>query len=94
MRSGNGKILIIGGGIGGASAAIALRNSGFDATVYEARSARGTQYGGCYVLWYAGVMSLARLGLLDKAIALGHRVDRFEMCGEHGNTHYSVTRAF
>ncbi|MFE3279205.1 FAD-dependent monooxygenase [Nocardia sp. NPDC059239] len=85
--------MIIGGGIGGAGAAIALRNNGFDATVYEARSARGTQYGGCYVLWYAGVMSLARLGLLDKAIALGHRVDRFEMCGEHGSTHYSVDMA-
>ncbi|MEU6584187.1 NAD(P)/FAD-dependent oxidoreductase [Nocardia sp. NPDC046763] len=93
MRSGYGNILIIGGGIGGTSAAIALRNSGFDATVYEARSLRGTQYGGCYVLWYAGVMSLARLGLLDKAIALGHRVDRFEMCGEHDNVHYRVDMA-
>ncbi|MGW4125479.1 FAD-dependent oxidoreductase [Nocardia sp. NPDC004711] len=93
MRSDSGKILIIGGGIGGTSAAIALRNSGFDATVYEARSPRGTQYGGCYVLWYAGVMSLARLGLLDKAIAVGHRVDRFEMCSELDNTHYSVDMA-
>jgi 2-polyprenyl-6-methoxyphenol hydroxylase-like FAD-dependent oxidoreductase len=93
MRSGNGKILIIGGGIGGTSAAIALRNSGFDATVYEARTLRGTQYGGCYVLWYAGVMSLARLGLLDKAMSLGHPVDRFEMCSEHDKVHYHVDMA-
>lgn len=90
MRIGNRKILIIGGGIGGSAAALALRRVGLEAGLYEARSRQGTQYGGCYVLWYAGVMSLARLGLAENAYGLGHRLARFEMCDAHGRVLNSV----
>ncbi|MEU7612622.1 FAD-dependent monooxygenase [Micromonospora sp. NPDC049204] len=90
MLTSKRPILIIGGGIGGAAAALALRQAGLDAVVYEARSQRGTRYGGCYVLWYAGMQSLRRLGVADKVRAAGHRVDRFEMCDERGRLLYRV----
>ena len=80
MRVGNRRILIVGAGIGGSAAAIALRRAGLEPELYEARSRQATQYGGCYVLWYAGVLSLDRLGLADQAYACGHRLARFEMC--------------
>lgn len=83
-------VIIIGGGVGGTSAALALRRAGLDAVVYEARSRRGTRYGGCYVLWYAGRRSLERLGLGEQATAAGHRVDRFEMCDDRGRLFYRV----
>ena len=82
--AGDQRILIIGGGIGGTAATIALRNAGLEAVVYEARTRRGTQYGGCYVLWYAGALSLARLGVAERAYARGHQLERLEMCDAHG----------
>lgn len=90
MRVGNQRIIIVGGGIGGTSAAIALRRGGLDAAVYEARSQRGTQYGGCYVLWYAGVLSLTRLGVLKRAYGQGHQLERLEMCDARGRVLNSV----
>jgi 2-polyprenyl-6-methoxyphenol hydroxylase-like FAD-dependent oxidoreductase len=90
MRIGNRKVLVVGAGIGGAAATLALRRSGLEVELYEARSRRGTQYGGCYVLWYAGVLSLARLGLADKASECGHRLARFEMCDARGRVLNSV----
>ncbi|MEU6584197.1 NAD(P)/FAD-dependent oxidoreductase [Nocardia sp. NPDC046763] len=90
MLNSSEPILIIGGGIGGAAAGVALRRAGLDAVVYEARTQRGTRYGGCYVLWYAGRRSLRRLGLGDKVAAAGHRVDRFEMCDDRGRLLYRV----
>ncbi len=90
MRIGNRRILIIGAGIGGSAAALALRRAGLEAELYEARSRKGTQYGGCYVLWYAGVLSLARLGLAEKAYACGHQLARLEMCDTRGRVFNSV----
>jgi 2-polyprenyl-6-methoxyphenol hydroxylase-like FAD-dependent oxidoreductase len=90
MLTSEKPVLIIGGGIGGTAAALALRQAGLDAVVYEARSQRGTRFGGCYVLWYAGRRSLRRLGLGDKVASAGHRVDRFEMCDEYGRLLYRV----
>jgi 2-polyprenyl-6-methoxyphenol hydroxylase-like FAD-dependent oxidoreductase len=79
------RVLIIGGGIGGTAACLALRQAGFDAVVFErSRELRSIQVGGSYVLWYGGVLSLSHLGLADKVQALGHPVERFEMCDAHG----------
>jgi 2-polyprenyl-6-methoxyphenol hydroxylase-like FAD-dependent oxidoreductase len=90
MRIGNRRILIIGAGIGGCTAALALRRAGLEVGLYEARSRQGTQYGGCYVLWYAGVMSLARLGLAEAAYERGYQLARFEMCDARGQVLTSV----
>ncbi|MEX0657554.1 MAG: NAD(P)/FAD-dependent oxidoreductase [Egibacteraceae bacterium] len=76
------RVLIIGGGIGGTAAGVALRQAGLDAQVFErSPDLARTHVGGCYVLWFAGVMSLSQLGLADKVHARGHPVTRFEMCG-------------
>jgi 2-polyprenyl-6-methoxyphenol hydroxylase-like FAD-dependent oxidoreductase len=93
MRVGNRRILIIGAGVGGSAAAIALRRAGLEPEVHEAKSRQATQYGGCYVLWYAGVLSLGRLGLADQAYARGHRLARFEMCDAHGRVLNSLDMA-
>lgn len=90
MRIGNRRILVVGAGIGGGAAALALRRAGLEVGLYETRSRQGTQYGGCYVLWYAGVMSLARLGLAEAAYGCGHQLARFEMCDAHGRLLNSV----
>jgi len=93
MRVGNRRVLIIGAGIGGSAAAIALRRAGLEAEIHESRSRQATQYGGCYVLWYAGVLSLERLGLADQAYARGHRLARFEMCDADGRVLNSLDMA-
>lgn len=84
-RTHSRRALIVGAGVGGAAAGLALRRSGFETTVFErAPSLESAQVGGCYVLWYAGVMSLAQLGLRDRLTAIGHPVERFEMCDSRG----------
>lgn len=85
MGSISGPVLIAGGGIGGIAAAVALRQAGVEAHVYE-RAGRlgGIQVGGCYVLWYAGVLSLDVIGRAEAARAVGHDVERFELCDSEG----------
>lgn len=87
------RVLIVGGGIGGTAAGIALRRVGVECAVFErASDLQRIQVGGSYVLWYGGVLALGHLGLADKARALGHSVERFEMCDAQGRpiTAYDV----
>jgi 2-polyprenyl-6-methoxyphenol hydroxylase-like FAD-dependent oxidoreductase len=58
------KAVIIGGGIGGLSAAIALRQGGIEAHVYE-RAPELTEVGAGLSLWANGVKALHMLGLGD-----------------------------
>lgn len=83
------RIIIIGGGIGGAALCLGLRQAGLNPALFEARSLSSTQIGGCYVLWYAGVKSLARLGLAERAHEVGNPVRRLEMCDEVGRILFS-----
>jgi 2-polyprenyl-6-methoxyphenol hydroxylase-like FAD-dependent oxidoreductase len=79
------RVLIIGGGIGGAAACLALRQAGVEAVVFERSPELGRiQVGGSYVLWYGGVLSLSHVGLADKVHGLGHPVERFELCDRQG----------
>lgn len=83
------RVLIVGAGPGGTALALALRGTAYRPLVFESRSLRGTRYGGCYVLWYAGVKSLARLGLAEPAHAVGNPVRWLEMCDHRGRVFYS-----
>jgi 2-polyprenyl-6-methoxyphenol hydroxylase-like FAD-dependent oxidoreductase len=72
------NIGIVGGGIGGIAAAVALRQAGIDAVVYE-RSAQLGEVGAGMMLWPNATRVLQRMGLLPEIL---------ERCGS--STHFLV----
>ena len=66
------RVAVIGGGIGGLSAAIALRRRGIDAQVYEqAPKLERIQVGGGLHLWTNAMKALIQLGLDERMRAMG-----------------------
>lgn len=63
------NIGIIGGGIGGVAAAVALHRAGIDATVYE-RADEFREVGAGMMLWPNATRVLKELGLLERVAAL------------------------
>jgi 2-polyprenyl-6-methoxyphenol hydroxylase-like FAD-dependent oxidoreductase len=63
------NIGIIGGGIGGVAAAVALHRAGIDATVYERANELG-EVGAGMMLWPNATLVLKELGLLERVAAL------------------------
>ena len=79
------KVAIVGGGIGGLTAALALRAAGHDPLVFE----RTTSYrpvGAGISLWPNGIKALASLGLGEAVAALGGRMDRMSYADHTGRT--------
>lgn len=68
------KIVIIGAGIGGASAGIALQRLGHDVVIYD-RMRENKPVGAALSLWSNGVKVLNWLGLADEVAALGGLMD-------------------
>jgi 2-polyprenyl-6-methoxyphenol hydroxylase-like FAD-dependent oxidoreductase len=64
------KAIIVGAGIGGLTAAIALRHQGVDATVYE-RATAPSEVGAGISLAPNALAALAEIGLADRVRALG-----------------------
>src|ERR1700674_4234263 len=62
------SIAIIGGGIGGVAAAVALRQIGIDATVYE-RAPQMREVGAGMMLWPNATRVLRDIGLLEDVLA-------------------------
>jgi 2-polyprenyl-6-methoxyphenol hydroxylase-like FAD-dependent oxidoreductase len=56
------RAIVVGGGIGGLTTAIALRQAGVEATVYE-RAAELREVGAGLAIWQNAMSALARLGL-------------------------------
>lgn len=78
------KISILGGGIGGLSTAIALKQEGFDVTVYE-RFSQPTEIGAGIVCWPNASFVLEQLGVLknvSKVSGLLNYMNRFSNTGE------------
>jgi 2-polyprenyl-6-methoxyphenol hydroxylase-like FAD-dependent oxidoreductase len=71
------KALIIGGGIGGVSMAIALRRVGIEAVVFEQAEAL-REVGAGLSVWTNAVKALRKLGARDSVLASGSIVERFE----------------
>jgi 2-polyprenyl-6-methoxyphenol hydroxylase-like FAD-dependent oxidoreductase len=63
------RVVIIGGGIGGLTTAIALRSSGMDVHVYEQAPELG-EVGAGVGLWPNAFRALERLGLIEKVLAI------------------------
>ncbi|MHA0289290.1 FAD-dependent urate hydroxylase HpxO [Mycobacterium sp. C3-094] len=76
------KAVIIGAGMGGMSAAIALRQIGVDTHVYE-RVTENKPVGAAISVWSNGVKCLNYLGLAEETAALGGRVETMSYVDGH-----------
>ncbi|MBH0775484.1 FAD-dependent monooxygenase [Nocardia bovistercoris] len=92
MTTTNGRVIILGGGIGGLSASIALRKVGIDATVYEQAPAFGT-VGASLQVWVKGMKAFAELGLADEIRRRGAEVHRQQFFNQHGTPLYHAPLA-
>ncbi|MDZ7962151.1 MAG: FAD-dependent oxidoreductase [Aulosira sp. DedQUE10] len=77
------KIIIIGGGIGGAATALALHQAGFDVTVYE-RTSELREVGAGIALWANATHVLKNLGLLEDAIRVGNPITNYQFNSQSG----------
>lgn len=67
------KAIIIGGGIGGMTAAIALKQAGMDVAVYE-QAPELREVGSGLPLWTNALRALQKVGLVDEIVKLGESV--------------------
>jgi 2-polyprenyl-6-methoxyphenol hydroxylase-like FAD-dependent oxidoreductase len=79
----SGRILVIGGGIGGLTAAIALRRQNFEVTVIE-RDPDWAVYGVGIIQQSNVVRAMAQLGLLDDYLSAGFGFDTVEVFAPTG----------
>jgi 2-polyprenyl-6-methoxyphenol hydroxylase-like FAD-dependent oxidoreductase len=84
------KAIIVGAGVGGLTAALALRRAGIETAVFErAADVTAVQLGGGIHLWHNGMRGLERAGVADQVAALGGRaaaVERAEFSSSKGKT--------
>jgi 2-polyprenyl-6-methoxyphenol hydroxylase-like FAD-dependent oxidoreductase len=78
-----GHVLVAGAGIAGLAVAIALRNAGFEVTVYERAPGPGTG-GAALGLHPTAMLSLRRLGVDGPVLAAGEEVHRWELLSWSG----------
>lgn len=83
------KVIVIGAGIGGTSAAIALQRLGHDVVVYD-QMRENKPVGAALSLWSNGVKVLNWLGLADEVAALGGRME--DMAYYDGHTGEELCR--
>lgn len=76
------KVVIIGAGMGGMSAAIALRQIGIETAVYE-RVTENKPVGAAISVWSNGVKCLNYLGLQEETAMLGGIVDTMSYVDAH-----------
>ncbi|WP_329549977.1 FAD-dependent monooxygenase [Streptomyces sp. NBC_01356] len=78
------KALIIGGGIAGPSAAMALQQAGIDATVYEAHAGGADNVGVFITLGSNGIDALHSIGADAQAVAAGFPTPGIDMVSTTG----------
>ena len=79
------KLIIVGGGIGGMAAALALLRAGFEVTVFE-RAPAFTEAGAGMSLWPNATRVLQSLGVLEAVAARGEPVTQFNLQRPDGKT--------
>ncbi|HSE18526.1 MAG TPA: FAD-dependent monooxygenase [Pyrinomonadaceae bacterium] len=77
------RIAIIGGGIGGLTAALAFQQSGFQAEVFE-QAPELLEVGAAIAMWSNAVRVLKRLGLAEKILAHGGVVEELRWMDQDG----------
>jgi 2-polyprenyl-6-methoxyphenol hydroxylase-like FAD-dependent oxidoreductase len=83
------RVLIIGAGPGGLSAAIALQRVGIESTVFERGSRLGTLGGGLGVQSNA-LRALMRIGIGDRLLRAGSEIRTNEMCNGEGKLLFTL----
>src|SRR5215813_10661143 len=78
------RIAIVGGGIGGLTAALALRKFGFDSEVYEQAPAL-LDVGAAIALWPNALRVLERLGLESTILEHAGEMDEIRWLDQRGN---------
>ncbi len=84
------RIVIIGGGIGGLAAALALRREGFEPAVYE-RAPKLLEVGAAIALWPNAFRVLERLGLGETILARAGRMRSVRWLGRGGREYNHFT---
>jgi 2-polyprenyl-6-methoxyphenol hydroxylase-like FAD-dependent oxidoreductase len=69
------EAIVVGGGIGGLSAALALRRAGRRVTVLEAADEMQVVGGGMQI-WVNGAIALEKLGVLDRLLEVGGAIEQ------------------
>ena len=77
------KIIIVGGGIGGAATALALHQADFEPVVYE-RTKELKEVGAGIALWANATHVLKNLGLLSDAIRVGYLTTNYQFNSQSG----------
>lgn len=77
------KIVIVGGGIGGAATALALHHAGFKPVVYE-RSQQLRGLGAGVALWANATHVLKKLGVLSEVLRKGNVITRYQFRSQRG----------
>jgi len=77
------RAIVVGGGIGGLSAAIALDQMGVEVTVYEQAGEVG-EVGAGLILWPNAIKALRKLGLGKEVVKSGAKIFRGEICTPAG----------
>ncbi|MEU8381356.1 FAD-dependent monooxygenase, partial [Streptosporangium sp. NPDC048865] len=71
------RVVVVGGGIGGLTAALALRAAGAEVSVHErAPGPHAARAGHGLVLWHNAVLALRELGLEPGVRGIGHELHR------------------
>ncbi|MER6830064.1 FAD-dependent monooxygenase [Streptosporangium sp. NPDC000563] len=79
------RVAVVGGGIGGLSAALALRAAGAEVTVYErVTEPRAARAGHGLVLWHNAVLALRALGVGPEVEKIGHELHRHRFLDARG----------
>jgi 2-polyprenyl-6-methoxyphenol hydroxylase-like FAD-dependent oxidoreductase len=88
------RVVIIGGGIGGLAAALALRREGFEPLVYE-RAPALLEVGAAIAVWPNAFRVLEHLGLGETVLARAGRIRSVRWLGREGReyNHFDFPRA-
>lgn len=83
------KVVIIGAGIGGLTAGIALRQAGYEVEIYD-KVSELRPAGAGISLWSNGVKVMNRLGLGDAIAQIGGRMERMEYRSQHDELYNNI----
>ena len=73
------RALVVGSGVGGLTATVALRLAGVEVDVFErATGPRAIRVGGGLHVWANGMRALQRVGLAERVEAVGERIERLD----------------